>query len=236
MLIRITESCTMNCNHCMINATSDGHHMSFETFQQTLKFIYDLSEYKDPLLISGEPTDHPQFFEFIKEATSKGFFVLVMSNGLFLNNEDFKRKVIDLNIAVQITNDKRYYPTQIPIINHDKFSYETSIQTLSPFGRARENKLPTTTKTPHCFNLRSITRKIKHLPAIIIYLRSHGKFCTPSINIDGSISAGESNQCFKIGHISQSFDSIVDQILNMNCNKCGLESNLEDIHKQAIGL
>lgn len=240
MLLRITEFCTMNCNHCMINASTDGKHMSEETFIKSLNFIQNVCI--EPLFISGgEPTDHPQFFEFIDIALKKEFFILVMSNGLWVNDEIMRKKIFTLvttndNISFQITNDKRYYPKQIPIINHDKCDYETQLRVLSPFGRAVTNNLPTTAKYPFCFNLRSLVNTFKSLPAAIMYLRKSSKFCTPSINIDGSISAGESNQCYKIGDINQSFELITNQILNMHCNKCGLESNLLDIHKKAINI
>jgi hypothetical protein len=226
----------------MIDASPEGKHMSEKIFRQTLHFVSTLCDH-DPLFISGgEPLDHPQFFNFIDIALKQNFFILIMSNGLFLKDDSLKNKIFTLidnnknNISFQITNDKRYYPTQIPEINHNKICYESQLRTLSPFGRAITNNLTIPKQTPHCFNLRSITHSFKWLPTVIQYLRSHSKFCTPSINIDGIISAGESNQCYNIGNVTQSFEMITNNILNMKCNKCGLESNLESIHKQAISI
>jgi len=214
--------------------------MSEETFRQTLDFVQNIGN--EPLFISGgEPTEHPQFFEFMDILLKQKFFVLVMPNGSWIDDETFRKKVFSLlqtneNVSFQITNDKRYYPKQIPKINHEKICYESQLRLISPFGRAITNNLPITTQFPFCFNLRSTINAFKNLQAAITYLRSSSKFCTPSINFDGSISAGESNQCYKIGNVSQSFEAITNQILNMHCNRCGLELNLNDSHKKTINI
>lgn len=39
MLIKITEKCSMECPHCMNNATANGKEMELKTFIDTLNFI-----------------------------------------------------------------------------------------------------------------------------------------------------------------------------------------------------
>jgi len=58
--------------------------------------------------------------------------------------------------------------------------------------------------------------------------------CTPSINIDGTIVAGESPLCHKIGTIDTPDTEIVQELLNMNCNNCGLEDNLPTELKEIL--
>lgn len=77
---------------------------------------------------------------------------------------------------------------------------------------------------------------MKDFKSAVLYLRMNEKMCTPSVNVDGSIVAGESSLCCKIGSVDSTCDELVDGILNIKCNKCGLEDNLTPMHKEAIGL
>jgi len=88
---------------------------------------------------------------------------------------------------------------------------------MVPLGRAKTNKIQGTRNSPMCFNLRSM-------------------MCTPYIETDGSILAGESKFCHKIGTIESSDEELVNCLKNMKCNYCGLEDNLPNMAKIAIGL
>ena len=59
--------------------------------------------------------------------------------------------------------------------------------------------------------------------------------CTPSINIDGSIVAGESTSCFKIGSVLDSDSVLYQNLINMKCSMCQLIQNLSRVHLEAIG-
>lgn len=229
MLVRITDYCTMGCAHCMINASVSGTHMDTDTFRDTLKFIKPV----DPILFlsGGEPTQHPEFLDFLGMVQDYKFdpeAVLIMSNGTFLENEAYTKNILGFNYPVQVNNDPRFYPKPIIEINHPLITYCDRINQVSPFGRALKNKIPITQKFPQCFNLRSIASQETSFSGMIRTLRviAH-KFCIPSINVDGSFSAGETPFCGHIGTIHSTGKELLHNIKSMSCNNCGLHKNLE---------
>jgi Radical SAM superfamily/4Fe-4S single cluster domain len=233
MLVRITDQCDMMCSHCSINAGPDGQHMSMETFEQVLRFI-DWTEIPLILISGGEPTLHPEFIDMLEKAAAR-FKVTVLSNGTFLDNDLMTKRILKTGALVQITNDDRFYPKKVLKIDHPQLLYEHHIRMVSPFGRAVTNKIPVSRQSPLCFNLRSVCRSVRDFKGALVMLRGMGKFCTPSINIDGSLSAGESNSCTTFGTIFDNNVRLTNGLCSMTCQKCGLLSNLSLQLKQAIG-
>lgn len=228
MLLRITDYCTMGCNHCMINANVDGYHMGIDTYRNSLKFI---RRYEPSILISGgEPTEHPRFIEYVILALEMNFpkdGIIILSNGMFLNDDNYTRKILDMGIKIQITNDPRYYPKRVEKINHPLITYEDKLRQISPFGRALENNIPITQQYPGCFNLRSVAGSSSTFEETIRTLRLvANRFCTPSINIDGFISAGETPFCRHIGTIYSSGHDLMINLKRLLCDQCGLDQNL----------
>jgi hypothetical protein len=214
--------------------------MTRAVFEATLMAAQRLDDIG--LLISGgEPTDHPDVVEFLQlaKASTAGQYILLLSHGMWLTDPAFDAKkreaILDLVTGVQVTNDPRYYPRRIEQINHPKVVYETQIRQVSPFGRAKTNKIATTRTTPLCFNLRSFARSLQSFPAAIRMQRLRGSFCTPSININGDILAGESVSCCPIGNVTDPLPTLDAGIINLKCNRCGLVDGLSPMHKQAIG-
>jgi hypothetical protein len=214
----------------MINSTPDGEHMNIETFRKALELTLRI----DPSLIfisGGEPTDHPQFLHFAEVAkeyakqTSTGK-VLVGSNGMFLDDESYTKRILDTGVSFQITNDPRFYPKRIKEIEHPSIIYEEQIRLVSPFGRALTNNIASQKQGPMCFNLRSLCLHYGALGLALIHLRYLIKVCTPSINIDGSIVAGESSSCCKIGDVGSTDEELLKNIRTMKCGKCGLHKGL----------
>jgi hypothetical protein len=66
-------------------------------------------------------------------------------------------------------------------------------------------------------------------------LRGIGKMCTPSVVEDGSVVAGESCFCHRVGTVESSNDELTNNIIRMKCDVCGLTENLDLKFKQAIG-
>lgn len=229
MLIRITDYCTMSCTHCLVNANEHGRHMDTKTFEDALKFSL---EYDPSLIISGgEPTQHPHFLEMLAMTRNFDFIdnmILILSNGVFLEDGDYTKKILDFDFGIQITNDPRYYPKRIKKIEHPRIEYIDKTPSISPFGRALDNKIPATRYAPLCYNLRSIAYSIEPFFEVVRCLRTKAnKFCTPSINTDGSVSAGETPFCERIGTIYSTDKELMHNIRTMHCNKCGLHKNLE---------
>jgi len=62
MYIQITTRCNMTCSHCGFNCTNEGEDMSLEVFKAAVE------ESGESVTIGGgEPTIHPQFWEFMVE-------------------------------------------------------------------------------------------------------------------------------------------------------------------------
>lgn len=225
----------MGCSHCMIESTPDGRHMDPDTYKESLEFT---AKYDHTLvfLSGGEPTDHPHFMDFLHLAKwymnkGKVLYVLVASNGMFLENESYTKDILKVGVPFQITNDPRFYPKRIKKVEHKLLTYEDTIRLLTPMGRATTNKLQTARQSPLCFNLRSVCRHYSSLKEALTHLRGAGKMCSPSINISGRIVAGESRNCFMIGTVRSSEEVILNNINNMQCGKCGLQENLTGVHK-----
>jgi len=221
----------------MVCANPDGEHMSLETFAKVLGFVvrYPL----EVLMISGgEPLDHPDFFKMVEMAKECELpLILILSNGMFAEDDELLEKVKALELPVQITNDPRFYPKRVKRIDHPLFTYEDTLRVLTPLGRAKDNDVNIDGRfAPMCFNLRSIVRSLGSFSSALLYLRQSAKFCTPSINVDGSIVGGESPTCYKIGTVESTEEELVENLLSVDCNRCGLEDGLEDKYREAIGL
>ncbi len=236
MLVRVTEKCHMNCIHCSVNACPEGEHMDLKTYDQTLRYLKNL-EMPIIMLTGGEPTSHPDIIEMINRAKNIGLMPALLSNGTFLEDETLKKEIIQIGINIQITNDPRYYPKEVPIIQHPNITYEHQLRVITPFGRAIKNELPITSKAPNCFNLRSLCRNsgANSLSQVMMGLAMMGKMCTPSVNIDGTISAGEQNSCHKIGKVTDDLYDIFGNITRMKCINCKLVYKLTNKQKKAIG-
>ena len=239
MLVRITHKCTMGCTHCMVNATPEGEQMPFDTFLQCVKFALKIGA---PMmfLTGGEPTQHPQLVAMLEAVKIKGLLPLLTSNGLFLSEMTLKEQddILSRVHSIQITNDPRFYPRRVkPPANPNSklFYYENNLRVISPFGRAVTNGLECTRLSPMCFNLRSAGRHFENLRHVLGFLWRENKFCTPAVNIDGTIVAGEAPSCHPIGTVWDELETIGANIRVMTCGKCGLVNNLTDEQKRAIG-
>lgn len=240
MLIRITNACTMGCPHCMVNATPDGAHMTLDTFKATLAFAHDVDPYGGLLVSGGEPTDHPQVVEFLQLAQEASCAVTLLSNGLFLANKSLLMQVLSRVARIQVTDDPRFYPKRIERVRHPRITYEDTLRQLAPFGRAKDvgcdaHGLPRQ-MYPSCFNLRSATRADGDVRRGLVRLRMMQRFCVPSVNVDGTVVAGEAPSCWPIGTVHDSALVITRNILAMPCQRCGLVKNLNAAQCAAVGL
>lgn len=212
--------------------------MTKKTFMETLRFAKNIRP-KCILISGGEPTDHPEFFEFMEILKHRGLarIVVITSNGLFLRDKEFTDKICNLGMFIQVINDKKYYPIHVADPNHPKIHYFDNIPAhLTNFGRARENKLEITRKSPCCYNLRSISWNMdRGLEATVYILATKGFLCTPYINVSGNITAGGGEECIPFGHVTDSMSSLSRNINNLKCNRCGMWDNLSKEQKENAG-
>jgi len=235
MLIRITNKCTMGCNHCVVEASPSGAHMSAEVFDATLDWMQRLNLLRLLLISGGEPTEHPDLLQFLARAYPY-FTVFLLSNGEFLHaDKQFRDRVLAVVHVVQVTNDSRYYPRYVPDFDHPRVTFERHISTFTSMGRAKSLSIPSNRKAPFCFNVRSLTRNTGSVATSINALTLKRKACSPSVNIDGSVSAGEMPFCSKVGTVYDSDAKITKNLLQLKCSRCGLIDKLSDEYKAAVG-
>lgn len=250
MLIRVTNKCNMWCNHCFMEGlTKDEHHMTLETFKETLDFA-DRAGVVVLLISGGEPTLHPQILDLLDAALSykdgDRFPIIITTNGtVFDDNPVLGRKLLKLakpdgKVFLQVTNDARYYPRELKfdktILDGTRSIFVDKIAGLYPCTRIAEQGLSPTVKTPSCFNLRSLTRT-QGLNAAMQFLDlGMGRHCIPSVNIDGTLRAGEADWCHRIGKVTDPVHKVETSIRKMKgCNSCDRLHNLDRKHLRAIG-
>ena len=114
MLLQVTTKCHMNCTHCFVDANPNGQNMTDETFENFLKFLSTI----DPkfrkmipiLLTGGEPLEHPKLFEWMDKLYKYSSFLLIATNGMWLDNDVICEHLRTLSetkkLMVQITNIK----------------------------------------------------------------------------------------------------------------------------------
>jgi len=236
MLIRITNKCNMLCRHCMIDGVApDGEHMDLDTFVQALEFARRCGSVA-VLISGGEPTLHPHVLDMIGNAMSMKFWVVLLSNGTFLEDKSLTKELEGIvkgaemyrgvHFSVQITNDPRYYPRRIPEIKRDFFYVETNLRGIRACKRTKSAGIPSTMRAPSCFNLRSVTKAYGFPQAIAVLESRYHRFCNPSINVDGSVRAGEPDTCYQLGTVYSSPDDIHTALKDMQCDECGMIENL----------
>jgi hypothetical protein len=183
------------------------------------------------MLSGGEPTEHPQILDFIRLARSRLGNVVVLSNGSWLAGPH-RERLLGSWARFQITNDERYYPKRVPIVEHERLFYEYHIQTLLRLGRSAQSA---GRLGPSCFNLQSMGRSIGSFIKTIRALRKANKFCSPSIGVRGTIRAGESNVCWPLGKVGDMDGQLLRALKAHDCDRCGLHGQLPEFALERIG-
>lgn len=260
MLIKVTNTCTRGCSHCLENSTGKVAHMTRLTFTRALAFTAAIERlareqtgYPFLLLSGGECTDHPDLLDMVSEAEAAGFLPVLLSHGLWINDParaDFQAQLLrpGRHLSVQVTNDPRYYPQnrkpgELPddprVIPIDRIG-----GSLLPLGRA--TGVDTEKKSPSSFNFRSLVRHSGSVELALVGLRARamaGKagHCSPTISHEGTLVAGESRFCHAVGDVAMpptraTFAMITKNIAKMSCDNCGLLKNLTVDQADAVGM
>ncbi len=204
MILSITNKCSMECPHCMLNCVKENSgFMDDKTLENVLNS--ELFKASKVILVSGgEPTEHPDFFKIIKKLNkhSNDKMITVLSNGLWAHSEVMVEKVLSVldryRTTMQITHDERFYHKPIKRVDHKSIVYVDSLILLDPLGRAEELDIKDfpglrERTAPSCYNLRSVFKSYPNYSFIeaIRTLEGYGKFCTSMISFNGSLSIGE---------------------------------------------
>lgn len=264
MLIKLTESCSMGCNHCMNDAKPCDRHMTMETLNHMMDFLIENEIYKDLIISGGEPTEHPEFMSMIRtiinrlktDPRSRGAhkIVTITTNGVWCESHyDETKEIVEMGssrllVTFQVSNDSRYYPKRIDLDNpvFKLFGVvpcidEHCVQQIYPQGRAR-NFEKWEAKCSKCFNVRAIAKQLAFknirfpmLKDIVKTLENANKFCTPAIHYNGGIGLGESDLCPIVATIFDSDKTIVNNILHFECHACDfINAKLPELHRFLI--
>jgi len=256
VLLKITNYCSMGCSHCVEDSTVAGSHMTWETFLRALDFTrriersaYEAGCPRKLLLSGGECTEHPEIVRFAEEVVRQGFELVLITNGLWLRDPELRQALLRSEwktLFVQVTNDARFYPKKPELVDDPRVVYVESLTHLIPLGRAARKKnierhgVPMK-HAPTSFNMRSATRSLGSFEKAVALLRMRAATgsswgnCTPSISDDGSVMAGETRLCFRVGTVDSTNEELTKAVIEMRCNACGLVDNLTQEQKRAIG-
>lgn len=249
MLLAVTDYCSMGCQHCFGDHTTAGAHITREQLIKNLEFAYSILK-NIPLsmlmITGGEPFEHPhirEVLEVIGQYNKKypKIPVTIATNGYTMANDidlmNWYREYVKSHksILTQVTAVKEFYPKHLT----DKNLYylgkiknctvidEAEEIFLYPQGRALNLEDPIwQTNAPKCVNMRLIANQLptSDFNQIIQTLTSMNKYCTPRINVDGSISMGESALCPPIGTVDRP-ELLFENIKNSRCGKCSIPLN-----------
>lgn len=228
MILSITSKCSMGCSHCLGDYTPDGSHITDEMLAKCINFAKRIQT-KIILVSGGEPTEHPRLIPILLQLQQElpGVVLSLISNGVFAEDMTYANDILELGIPIQVTNDDRYYPRKVPIIDHPNIMYTDRLICLYPQGRA-ENEQAVGIGSPKCFNIRSIAcnQMVSSFSQVIRLMEQHQKYCQPFIDIDGTLHLGDSRLCPAVGSISDETESLFSSIRSYRCTACVLGRNL----------
>ncbi len=98
--LTINRACNLRCEWCYGKGTgfSSSDNMTMETVDKSISFLKDISM-NAVILIGGEPTIHPYFFDIVRRIKEAGLEVYVVSNATPFSNKRFLEKTIEAGVS-----------------------------------------------------------------------------------------------------------------------------------------
>ena len=92
--ITVNRSCNLRCKWCYAKSSEYDldNSMDFTLFKKLVDIATDL-KVKNFLLIGGEPTIHPDFFQFLRYLKNNNLKHIIVSNGVKFASRNFCLKV-----------------------------------------------------------------------------------------------------------------------------------------------
>lgn len=238
----ITNKCLEGCPHCMECSNPNGAMMDARTFVKAVKFS-DFIGCRVITVSGGEPTLHPQFYEFCKmlNFVYKKTFTIV-SNGTWIDNAEIVEQVrricrFENFTGMQVYTNKLFYKDYEKIkANENNFrSISTKIlvdysqiRGMKDLGRAKNYDVAQKMSAESgyfqsCLNaslvVKQVQRPIQY--GTILEMTAH-QFCHPMVDFNGDVHLSESWLCQSCGNVSdQPFNTIWNSMVGYRpCGKC----------------
>lgn len=244
MLIQITNRCQEGCAHCMQNSLPDSPHMDINTFKKSLQFASFLNT-QVYIITGGEPTEHPQFFEFcklldnhIRKSKQKACF-MVTSNGTWypaLKDEVERLSKLKSYMGMQVYTNPKWYKDADFIIEHrnglqriPKVILDSSdIRSMQDLGRARFNEQAQAEIDSSPYYMSCLNGHLMFIQASPMYrlkgLVRPGLLCRPLVDFNGDVHLSESWLCPSFGNVNTDMMTTIFSNLQHSkpCCKCKL--------------
>ncbi len=245
MLIQITNRCQEGCEHCMQNSLPNGPHMDESTFRRALMFGKFLNA-RLYILTGGEPTEHPQFFEFcrmldrhLSKCKDKCFFS-VTSNGMWF--PELKDKVATLSklptfAGMQVYTNPKWYKNADHIIANQKeigkiegvvVDTVDEIRSMQDLGRARfsekaQKEVAENRYYMSCLNGHLLFKQMNTIHRMKDVL-AENMMCKPLVDFKGDVHLSESCFCPSFGNVNTDMMTAIFNALQRGtpCCKCKL--------------
>ncbi|MFH1406645.1 MAG: radical SAM protein [Candidatus Omnitrophota bacterium] len=156
--IEITTRCNMKCPVCYASADTKGKDMPREDVYRILEKIKKEDENTHVILIGGEPTIHPYFFDILKKIDELGLMkrAFVATNGITLANKEFSKKVYDAGVRKYYLGFDGTDQRACATIRGDLRAYEAlrkALENIRENGKARIILSFTASKNVNLHNL-----------------------------------------------------------------------------------
>jgi radical SAM protein with 4Fe4S-binding SPASM domain len=184
--LTVNRMCNLRCNWCYAKLSNynANDNMELPLFEKLVNIACDLGVERY-LLIGGEPTIHPSFFEFLKVLREKS--IVIVSNGIKMADKEFCKKMVKLkpdisiDISLKGASNDEYY------INTGKAAFDLVIKAIHNL-----NDLNIKHSISYVITLANIQFLHSFFQAIRkadIKERINLAFCNPSITLDGKMDS-----------------------------------------------
>ncbi len=200
--------------------------MDMPTFKNALRFarFLGVSSY---IITGGEPTEHPQFYEFcqalnrfIKGSKVVGGFSII-SNGTWFPErkaEIEELAKLDHYFGMQVYTNTKWYKDAPFILEHKdeinaipKIIINThEIQSMQDLGRARTNEqaqieIANNRHYMSCLNGHLIFKQTSPTRKLVGMDRQPGMMCKPFVDYKGNVHLSESHLCPSFGNVNNNY-------------------------------
>jgi len=136
VFLDVTNRCNMNCPVCVANVPGMGFEFNppLAYFEKVFRALARLDPRPVVHLFGGEPTVREDMFEIIQMARRHGLLVYLVTNGLKLADEQYCRRVCEMDVPVLLGFDGRD-PAIYERMRRNRPAYYKKLQALENLKR-----------------------------------------------------------------------------------------------------